>query len=372
MNRLDALLLLCDCVSSWNNSRDQVETLRNKLLSGNIRWEHLVEAANQHLLCPALYGALKHKGLLSSIPTDLREYLQTLNDHNGERNGRLADHAEETIHFLNELSVEPVLLKGTANLLSGLYLDQSMRFISDIDMLIPENRMIDCIRKLNDSGYHFLGPHEADRWKTHHHCAPLIKRNSNFQIELHRELVHKQHRPLIDASSVLKDSVCLKIGMANARIPSLSHRIIHNAVHAQLTDRSYSSGIIQLRQLYDLVLLADKMTDEEEWRSIFTRFRRLGYLSELSGYFLAGKYFWGISPSRLIPQSIGARFYLAGLCAQAEHLWLMRLGNIARFAKFYGGRFKHRLESRKIPRIFNHTIRQNHYHQMFVMLNRNW
>jgi hypothetical protein len=371
MNRLDAFTLLCNCISPCKNSREELETLHEQLLSAGTAWEPLVAAANQHLLCPALYGAIKHKNLLSSIPADLREYLQTLYYHNGERNRQLADHTEETILLLNDLGVEPVLLKGTANLLSGLYLDQSMRFISDIDMLIPGNRMTDCIRKLKDAGFDYLLPPEADCWKNHHHCPPLFKKNRYFLVELHRELMPDHYQYLINADSVLSNSIPLRIGTARARIPSLSHRIIHNIAHAQLTDRDYHFGDIQLRQLYDLVLLADKI-QEKEWREIELVFRRLGYSSALSGYLLAGKQFFKKPLPIKIRQAAAARLYLAGLYVQADSLWLMRLGNLVRLAIFYGSRLKRLVSSHRLPKMWDPKIRQNHYSQMRYILNRNW
>jgi hypothetical protein len=371
MNRIDAFTLLCDCISPCNNSHGHIEVLRKRLLSAGTVWEPLVQAANKHLLCPALYGALKHKNLLSSIPADLREYLQTLHDYNGERNRRLLDHAEETTLCLNELGVEPVLLKGTANLLSGLYLDQGMRFISDIDMLVPEDRMHDCIHKLREAGYAYLYSPESDSWKDHHHCPPLLKTNRYFGIELHRKLIPRRHQILLDADRVLSDSTSLTIGTGRARIPSLSHRIIHNTAHAQLTDRNYCFGEIQLRQLYDLVLLADNMR-EEDWQNIQSLFRRFGYSRALAGYFLAGKTLLNYFPRFEIQQTFASRLYLASLYVQANHQSLMRLGNTVRLAMIYSIRLKRLLAYHKFPKILNREIRQNHYRQIRYILSRNW
>ena len=371
MNRLNAFLLLCDCVSPRNHSPEQVEILCKKLLSGGTALEHLAEAANQHYLCPALYGSLKHKNLLPCVPADLRKYLQILYDHNGERNRRLMDHAEETTQYLNELGVEPVLLKGTANLLSGLYFDQSTRFISDIDMLIPENRMADCIRKLKDADYDYLLPPESDCWKAHHHCPPLLKKKRYFRIELHHQLVPIRYQNLIDADKVLSDSFLLAVGKARARLPSLSHRIIHNVTHAQLVDQSYFLGTIQLRQLYDLALLADKI-QEEEWQTIASLFRQFGHSSALAGYLLAGKKYFDCSPLFEIPQTFGSRLYFAGICGQADNLLLMRLGNLSRLALVYASRLKRLLSSHRFPKIWDHETRQNHYRQIRYILNRKW
>jgi hypothetical protein len=371
MNRRTAFLLLCDCVSPCSHSPEQVENLRKELLVAGTEWEPLVQAANKHLLCPALYGALKLKDLLSFIPADLREYLQTLYNHNGERNHRLLDHAEETASFLNKLGVEPVLLKGTANLLSGLYSDPSTRFITDIDMLVPKDRIVDCVRKLRGAGYHYLFPPESNAWKNHHHCPPLLKNNRYFRIEMHHELLQTQYRRLIDAADVLKDSIPIAIGTARARTPSLIHRVIHNIAHAQLSDLNYYYGEIQLRQLYDLVLLTDGIR-KEEWQKIEVVFRRFGYSSALAGYLMASNKFFNYSMPSKIKNTFGARLYLEGLCFQAASLPATRLANLARLAIYYGRRLKRVLSSHQIPQIWNRETRKNHYNQIMCMLGRHW
>jgi hypothetical protein len=371
MNRLNAFTLLCDCISPWNNSRESVEQLRKRLISGGKSWELFVEAANKHLLCPALYGVLRHKNLLSFVPADLRDYLQILNHLNRERNRLLEEHAEQTALLLNEIGVEPVLLKGTANLLSGLYLDKSVRFISDMDILVPENRLADCMNRLRAAGYDYLFPSEDEYWKTHHHGPPLLKKDCCFRIELHSRLLSRQPRNLIDACEVLSDSIPLSIGISRVRIPSTSHRLIHNVAHAQLADRDFLLGNLQLRQLYDLILLAEKI-QEEEWQKISFMFDRFGYSSAFAGYLLAGEKYFHYSPCYKIRKTSAARLYLAGIGIQANHIWLMHLGNLVRLALFYGIRLKNLLSYRKIPRIWERKNRQAHYNQMRYILSRNW
>ena len=153
MNRYEVLPLLCDCLSFESNAGRENEPLREKLGSGAVPWESLAEAASHHFVSPALYWALGRKQLLSIIPADLCRYLEALYEANTARNRRLVAIAMEITGRLNEAHVEPVLLKGTGNIVAGLYSSPGMRYIGDIDLLVPEERLSDCVRKLQASGY---------------------------------------------------------------------------------------------------------------------------------------------------------------------------------------------------------------------------
>jgi hypothetical protein len=405
MKRPDTFLLLCECLDLSVDARQRIDKLQQKLRSGNVQWESLVEPANQYLLCPALYGALNLKKLLPSIPAELRQYLQTLYEANSERNRRLMALAQETVRHLNDVGVEPVLLKGTANLFSGLYPDAGMRFLSDIDILVPADKMTDCVGRLLTADYGLQYDPKSIDWKQSHHYPPLLKKSENIRVELHREILGEKYSRLLDAGSVMRDALSLTVeGM---RVPSAHHRIIHNIAHTQVQDGNYVFGTIALRQLYDFVLMADAFDGRIDWPAAALQFKRNGYINAFSEYLLAASLFFGhplSGPGRSsghplsgeirvtmssghplsdqgssghplsggIRATIGGQVALMWLCTQMNHSWAMRLGNIWRIAVFYRKRMQSLIEGRRMPKIWTRGFQLRNYRRIISELRRRW
>ncbi|HAQ21344.1 MAG TPA: hypothetical protein DCR40_19255 [Prolixibacteraceae bacterium] len=60
--------------------------------------------------------------------------------------------------ILNKENIQPVFLKGTANLLDGLYSDVGERMIGDIDFLVKEEDYLKAAELLKsvDKKYHYI------------------------------------------------------------------------------------------------------------------------------------------------------------------------------------------------------------------------
>ena len=100
-------------------------------------WVPVLEIANDHLLTPALWGALGKSGHAAALPADAGEYLATLHRLNGDRNRALGRQAIELIGALNEQGITPALLKGGLALFDGPYADPAVRMMRDLDILVP-------------------------------------------------------------------------------------------------------------------------------------------------------------------------------------------------------------------------------------------
>ena len=48
---------------------------------------------------------------------------------------------DEVKDALNAIGIEPVLLKGAAHLVGGVYPAPSLRVVGDLDVLVPEERV---------------------------------------------------------------------------------------------------------------------------------------------------------------------------------------------------------------------------------------
>ncbi|MCG6863147.1 MAG: nucleotidyltransferase family protein [Chromatiaceae bacterium] len=154
MSRLDSFLFLCRCLAP--NDADSV--LVTEIRSGRLSWEQVVAIASGHLVTPILYWSLEKKGLLGELPEELCSYLEAIFDLNRQRNQQILDQLVEVAALLNTLGVEIVLLKGAASLAADLYGDMGVRCLSDLDLLVPQDALKDCVCALEADGYSSLDP----------------------------------------------------------------------------------------------------------------------------------------------------------------------------------------------------------------------
>ena len=168
MNAYESFRFLCRCLSLGRQESAAINQLRQQIADDAVDWEQVVHMASVHLVTPSLYWELAQKDLLPDLPTDLRDYLETLFELNGDRNNALRRQALELVRLLNSLGVEPVLLKGIAGLLTDLYDAPGIRVIGDLDILVPEKSLPTTIATLQVAGY-FFSPEQALRSRWHHH-----------------------------------------------------------------------------------------------------------------------------------------------------------------------------------------------------------
>ena len=175
MNRWDAFTAVCG-------------HLRAGLLGGepprrhpSISWELLVEVSSHHRVTPALAWCLKD---WPDVPAEAREYLDTILALNGRRNEALLAALARIVAACNAIGVEPVPLKGAARLIERNYPAPSLRFLGDLDVLIPAERSADAFAALQAIGFRANADFEAL-----HHLPMLYDREAGGAVELHTDVV---------------------------------------------------------------------------------------------------------------------------------------------------------------------------------------
>ena len=175
MNRWDAFTAVCG-------------HLRAGLLGGepprrhpSISWELLVEVSSHHRVTPALAWCLKDR---PDVPAEAREYLDTILALNGRRNEALLAALARIVAACNAIGAEPVPLKGAARLIECNYPAPSLRFLGDLDVLIPAERSGDAVAALQAIGFRANADFEAL-----HHLPMLYDREAGGAVELHTDVV---------------------------------------------------------------------------------------------------------------------------------------------------------------------------------------
>jgi len=78
---------------------------------------------------------------LSVIPEEVEHAFAEIYELNRQRNQQILKQIDDITALLNKENIQPVFLKGTANLLDELYSDVGERMIGDIDFLVTEEQL---------------------------------------------------------------------------------------------------------------------------------------------------------------------------------------------------------------------------------------
>lgn len=254
MTYSDALFFIGKCLT-LGRYPERIESVRDTIRSGVVEWERIVWLSTSQLIFPAVHLQLKRAGLLEELPADLVEYMEEFTSVNRGRNQKIINQVSEITTVLKEQGLAPIFLKGTANLLDGLYEDMGERMMGDIDVLISENQIPLAIDVLKKDGYYLPAESDDDYYPGHLHFPPLVKDGMPAAIEVHRWAVRKPYNKVFcyDLIAGKKKKVTQFDG---AFVMSEGHKIIHNMLVVQMNDKGYLRGQIYLRQMYDLLLLS--------------------------------------------------------------------------------------------------------------------
>ena len=223
--------------------------------AGKVTWEQIVAVSSGQFVLPALFVRFQNVDILNELPPDLVEYMEYLTQINRERNIQLLNQLNDINQLMASNGIEAVFLKGSAHLLTSLYDDIAERMVGDIDFLVPEADYFKALELLLNTGYKPIVEVNNEMAKTLKHYPRLTNYNYPAAVEVHRQVIAPPYHRYFDAGLMLAAKQKLNL-QQTFYIPSVSHLIIHNALNVQINDKSYKNTSINLRQLYDLLLLS--------------------------------------------------------------------------------------------------------------------
>jgi len=149
-------------------------------------------------------------------------------------------------------------MKGTANLASGVYEDAGQRMIGDIDILLEPGKEERTLEALRGMGYaQDENPDFPDR---HQHLPPMYHPGKTAPVEPHVLFLPHMEK-VLPGGAIFDQSEYAAAAGVKIRIPSPTHRICHNFLHAHYFHRPFH--VLFLSQIYDYSLLAARFRQTE-------------------------------------------------------------------------------------------------------------
>jgi hypothetical protein len=233
------------------------------------QWETLVSQARRANLLPRVAVTIADLGDLHQVPPAPRAHLiaaRTLAQAQAEAVRREVAFIDRA---LAATGVPIVLLKGAAYLLAGLPAAGG-RVFSDIDILVPQNALVEVESKLMLSGWATVKTTEYDqryyrRWM--HELPPLKHIRRQTVLDVHHAILPMTARLKVDSAKLLAAARVLP-GEPRLRVLEPCDMVLHSATHL-FCNEEVGNG---LRDLVDLDnLLRNFAQTEDFWSRLSSR-----------------------------------------------------------------------------------------------------
>jgi len=255
INSTNQLLLLCSRLRIDEIERDNFEKI---LAEKSFSWEQILSDAFKNSVLPFVYFHLKNFNLLSKIPDDAREKLEKFYHFNTARNAWILLSLEKVAEALSYRNIPFILIQGTS-LLADVYSNPSLRYLSDIDILIKEenlNGIEDIISPLEWK----MSDYPRDKeWclKNLNHLPLFYRAGQPVPLEIHFKLSYPEGVREANSSWIWEKAPKAKIRSAQAPIPSPENIILHLSMH--IFKKSHINDLtILLRHCCDISAILER------------------------------------------------------------------------------------------------------------------
>jgi hypothetical protein len=278
-------------MTRWEAYTTVCSYLRAGLLVGTykreaeVAWELIIEVASFHYATATLAACFDPD---IDVPSDVRNYFESALALNKKRNEQILSSLARVAGLLNAIDIEPVLLKGAALLVEGIYPQPSMRILGDIDILIPKNRSAEACAALKAVGY-------DTKWSavsppTHHHLPMLLDPETGVGVELHTDVISRSADAVIATDWFCEMNRPVLFRGQRMRLPEPTRNVGHTIFHTEIFHGFYALNKVQLRHLIDLVLIRARHERVINWDELDRRFSAAGVGEVLATYLhLAGE-----------------------------------------------------------------------------------
>ena len=264
MNYKENLFFIAKClsISLEEKNRDEIELV---LKTTDLDWESVVKVSTSHYVFPAIYCNFKRADFLKYLPADLVEYMKYLTNLNRDRNTQILQQAQELNSLLLVHNIRPIFLKGTGNLIAGLYKDIAERMAGDIDFIFSKEDYPKVITILREFGYSEVEKKEYYPPDEKKHYRRLQKENNIAAIEIHSELLDiKKYSSEFNYSFVKKDSQIIN----DVAVLSYANKLNLSIIANQINDNGFYFKTMALRNAYDVFLLSKKTNTKDAVNSL--------------------------------------------------------------------------------------------------------
>ncbi|MCP4291036.1 MAG: nucleotidyltransferase family protein [bacterium] len=174
-----------------------------------------------------------------------------------ERTAFLLMELERIMPAISWSACKPIILKGAA-LAQEFYATADQRWFLDLDILVPPHLVDDVCSRLENIGYEAFAGGRDPLFYDLHHLHRMMVGPQGSCIEIHWDLTLPASIYRMDVPGVFNRAQTIKLGEYPALAASIPDQILHG-VYQNIAD-----GFLDIKRTLDLVLLVDRLTDEDK------------------------------------------------------------------------------------------------------------
>jgi hypothetical protein len=265
LNYKETLFFIAKCltISLEEKNRDEIEFI---IKTTDVDWDTVVKVSTSHYVFPAIYCNFKRVDFLKHLPADLVDYMKHITNLNRDRNTQIIRQAKELNSLLLENGIRPLFLKGTGNLLEGLYEDIGERMIGDIDFLFSQKDYFKTIDVLKNDNY-TKQENQLNYFPKSRHYSRLVKQENIAAVEIHKEVTIVKYRGEFNSNMISEDAQQVN----DFTVLSFENQLSLSIISSQINDYGFEFKNFSLRNAYDVFLLSKKV----ETKKVISKFTKL-------------------------------------------------------------------------------------------------
>ena len=242
------------------------------------QFNQLIPQGRNSRLLASLALELEQAGILNRVPAPVRRHFDSAVLVHDKQKHDLAYDTGKILEALDSVGEKLVLLKGAAYLQAELPVSRG-RLISDIDIIVPQHRIDEVEKTLNQFGWEssYVDSYNERYYRQWmHEIPPLWNRKRGTTLDLHHTILPPTAAADIDARLLFEDLVEVKPGIFTL---SWKDMVIHSATHL-FHEGEFHHG---LRDLWDLDRMLRDFPDRDPlfWDGLVARARELDLLGSL-------------------------------------------------------------------------------------------
>lgn len=235
-------------------------------------WQNIAQLAIKQQVAPLLYHRLQAQPALAhGVPPALLAHLQKLYHQNSVRNLLFVHELDRIVQALQAQKIPVVILKG-AHLIAAVYENRALRFMGDLDILVPPEQVPAAVEAMHQMGYAFIITQNPQREAyTDNHVPALVK--AAVAVELHHTLTPPACRYHVDLAELWTRTTPVKLVSAAAAGFCAEDLLLHLCEHMAY-QHVFDLG---LRGLCDVDLVIRHYQAQLDWAALAERANRWGW-----------------------------------------------------------------------------------------------